>query len=326
METSWANSSVSDLGKEASDFRIFWKMRWLILCQLDWAKECPDNWLKKSVSDVPMRVFQEEISIWFNKLSKRSTFTNVGASLIAQLVKNPPAMQETLIRFLGWEDLLEKDRLPTPVFLGFPCGSAGKESVCNMGDLGWISGLGRYPEEGKGYPLQYSGLENSMECIVTKSRHCWTHFTFTFTSVGRHNPILWGPEWNKRVKEGWIFSLYFLSWYIYLFLLLDIVGFGSWTFEHWDLHQWYSSSQAFGPRPNYTTGFPGCRWQTVGHLRLYNCMSQFLFYISISIYTSLIPQLVKNPPAIQETLVQFLGQEDSLEKGKATHFSMGVKC
>ena len=96
----------------------------------------------------------------------------MGASLIAQLVKNPPAMQETLIRFLGWEDLLEKDRLPTPVFLGFPCGSAGKESVCNMGDLGWISGLGRYPEEGKGYPLQYSGLENSMECIVTKSRHC----------------------------------------------------------------------------------------------------------------------------------------------------------
>ena len=63
METSWANSSVSDLGKEASDFRIFWKMRWLILCQLDWAKECPDNWLKKSVFDVPMRVFQEEISI-----------------------------------------------------------------------------------------------------------------------------------------------------------------------------------------------------------------------------------------------------------------------
>ena len=52
----------------------------------------------------------------------------MGASLIAQLVKNPPAMQETLIRFLGWEDLLEKDRLPTPVFLGYRGGSDGKES------------------------------------------------------------------------------------------------------------------------------------------------------------------------------------------------------
>ena len=49
--------------------------------------------------------------------------------------------------------------------LGFPCGSAGKESVCNAGDLGSIPGLGRSPEEGKGYPLQYSGLENSMDCI-----------------------------------------------------------------------------------------------------------------------------------------------------------------
>ena len=58
------------------------------------------------------------------------------------------------------------DRLPTPVFLGFPCGSAGKESACNLGDLGLIPGLGRSPGEGKGYLLQYSGLENSMDCIV----------------------------------------------------------------------------------------------------------------------------------------------------------------
>ena len=52
------------------------------------------------------------------------------------------------------------------MFLGFPCGSAGKESSCNAGDLGLIPGLGRSPGEGKGYalyPLQYSGLENSMD-------------------------------------------------------------------------------------------------------------------------------------------------------------------
>ena len=53
-----------------------------------------------------------------------------------------------------------------PVRRGFPCGSAGKESACNVGDLGLIPGLGKSPGEGKGYPLQYSGLENSMDCIV----------------------------------------------------------------------------------------------------------------------------------------------------------------
>ena len=53
--------------------------------------------------------------------------------------------------------------------LGFPCGSPGKESACNVGDLGLILGLGRSPGEGKGYPLQYSGLENSMDCVVSHS-------------------------------------------------------------------------------------------------------------------------------------------------------------
>ena len=48
--------------------------------------------------------------------------------------------------------------------MAFTCGSAGKESSCNVRDLGSIPGLGRYPGEGKGSPLQYSGLENSMDC------------------------------------------------------------------------------------------------------------------------------------------------------------------
>ena len=59
--------------------------------------------------------------------------------------------------------------------MGFPGGSAGKESTWNVGDLGSIHGLGRSPGEGKGFPLQYSDLENSTECIVhgvTKS-HTW---------------------------------------------------------------------------------------------------------------------------------------------------------
>ena len=50
--------------------------------------------------------------------------------------------------------------------LGFPCGSAGKESTCYVGDLGSVPGLGRSLGEGNGYPLQYSGLENSLDSIV----------------------------------------------------------------------------------------------------------------------------------------------------------------
>ena len=70
------------------------------------------------------------------------------------------------VRKIHWR----RDRLLTPVFLGFPCGSAGKESACNVGDLSSIPGLGRSPGEGKGNPLQYSALENFMDCIVNEGR------------------------------------------------------------------------------------------------------------------------------------------------------------
>ena len=63
---------------------------------------------------------------------------------MAKTVNNLPVMQET----------------------GFLCGSAGKESTCNAGDLGLIPGLRRSPGEGNGYPLQYADLENPMNCIV----------------------------------------------------------------------------------------------------------------------------------------------------------------
>ena len=63
--------------------------------------------------------------------------------------------------------------------MSFPWGSAGKESTCNEGDLGLIPGLGRSPGEGKGYPLQKSGLENSTDRIVhgvAKSRTRLSNF------------------------------------------------------------------------------------------------------------------------------------------------------
>ena len=89
------------------------------------------------------------------------------------------------VRKIPWR----RDRLPTSVFLGFPCGSAGKESAYNVGDLGSIPGLGRSPGEGKGYLLQCSGLENSMDYTVhgiTKSqtRLSDSHFTTSFTDQG----------------------------------------------------------------------------------------------------------------------------------------------
>ena len=74
-----------------------------------------------------------------------------------------------------WERLLWK--------LGFPCGSDGKKSTCNVGDLGLIPRLGRFLGEGKDYPLQYSGLENSMDCVFhgdATSQTWLSNFTFTF--------------------------------------------------------------------------------------------------------------------------------------------------
>ena len=66
------------------------------------------------------------------------------------------------VRKFPWK----RDRLPTPVFLDFPGGSDGKESIYNAGDLGLIPGLGRSPEEGLCNPLQYSCLENPMNRVA----------------------------------------------------------------------------------------------------------------------------------------------------------------
>ena len=97
-------------------------------------------------------------------------------SLVAQLVKNPPAIQETPGLIPRLERFTAEGIAPhSSVFLSFPGGSAGKESACNVGELGLILGLGRSPGEEKGYPLQDSGLENSMDCIVhgTANSQTW---------------------------------------------------------------------------------------------------------------------------------------------------------
>ena len=91
---------------------------------------------------------------------------------------------------------------PLTTAQGFPGGSAGKESTCNVGDLGSIPGLGRSPEEGNGYPLQYSGLENSMDCIghrVAKSPIGLSNFHFHHSSLCRClDELIWGKSGHCR--------------------------------------------------------------------------------------------------------------------------------
>ena len=134
------------------------------------------------------------------------------ASFITQLLENSPAMQETPVWFLGQEDPLEKWKATPPVFMGFPGSSAGGESAWNAGDLGSIPGLGRFPGEGKGYPLQYSSLENSMDCMyswwVLKGHH-WA----TFTCGGKRVCLEGNPE------QGTAPALFLLFSFLLLFFL-----------------------------------------------------------------------------------------------------------
>ena len=137
------------------------------------------------------------------------------AFLVAQLVKNPSAVQK--IQFDSWvgKSPWRRDRLLTPVFLGFPGGSDGKESACNAGDLGLIPGLRRSPEGGHGNPLQYSCLEkpNCQRSLVGYSPlgHKESDTTEQLSTLLNHKRewnwvICWdidGPrvchtEWRKR--------------------------------------------------------------------------------------------------------------------------------
>ena len=88
--------------------------------------------------------------------------------------------------------------------MGFPGGSAGKESACNVGDPSWIPGLGRSLGEGIGYPLQYSGLENSMDSTVTQSRTRLSDFHFTDESISQlsHSTDHTNPSRYLRVQRG----------------------------------------------------------------------------------------------------------------------------
>ena len=106
----------------------------------------------------------------------------------------------------------ERDRLPIPLFLDFSCGSAGKASAC-QGRETWVqSVLGRSPGEGKGYPLQYSGLENSMDYRVHGVAKRWTRlsdFHFHISPSGEWGSFLSGRGWSSFISSwfDWVLCL-----------------------------------------------------------------------------------------------------------------------
>ena len=100
---------------------------------------------------------------------------------------------------------------------GFPDSSLSRESSCNVGDLGLIPGLGRSPGERKDYPFQYSGLENSMDCIVHGVAKSWIqlsyfHFTFTFSHLWVCLSTLPVSK-GENIVSHWYFNFHFLDPY-----------------------------------------------------------------------------------------------------------------
>ena len=106
-----------------------------------------------------------------------------------------------------------RDRLPTPVLLGFPGGSAGKECACSVGDLGSIPGLGRSPGEGNSYPLQSSCLRIPMDrgawgcCIpwglkeLDRTERLSTHSTYMLEFAGGEMHIKCFPDTAHKTRE-----------------------------------------------------------------------------------------------------------------------------
>ena len=104
-------------------------------------------------------------------------------SLIAQLVKNLPAMKETPAGFLVREDLLEKASATYSSILGLPLWLSWEKIRQQCRRPGFYSWVWKIPKEGKSYPLQYSGLENSMDCTVhEKSQTLLSDFLQTFNT------------------------------------------------------------------------------------------------------------------------------------------------
>ena len=141
------------------------------------------SWASALASVLPVNIQGWFLSGWTGLISLQSKDSQ----------ESSPALQFKSINSLALSPLC------------FPCGSAGKESACSAGDLGSIPGLGRSPGEGNCYSLQYSGLENSMDCIVygiAKSRTWLSDFHF--------QPSLWSNShihtWLLEKPYLWLYG------------------------------------------------------------------------------------------------------------------------
>ena len=171
------------------------------------------------------------------------------------------------------------------MYIGFPDGSDSKESACNAREPGSVPGLGRYPGEGNGNPLQYSCLENFMDRGAWGQQSMWSQ---SHTQLSMH---------THKVNKTWtaLLSLFYSFWYLHFCILVSLE-------EKW------------GRESNICCVFATCQ-------TLYLFM--ILFSVRVILFrVSLVAQLVKNLPAMRETWVRSLGWEDTLEKGKATHSSI----
>ena len=167
-------------------------------------------------------------------------------------------MQETRVGKIRWS----RDRLPTPVFLGFPCGDLG--SIPGLGrspgegdrlptpvflgfpcgDLGSIPGLGRSPGEGIGYPLQYSGLENPMNCVVhgaAKRRRRVSDFhsghifesQLLILSLIQQPPTLFGTFLLEKVNFTTTVVGMGVGWGGVILAVIRVMGSSTWNFSRW---------------------------------------------------------------------------------------------
>jgi len=119
----------------------------------------------------------------------------------------------------------------------FPCGSADKESTCSEGDLGSIPGLGRSPGEVKGYPLQNSGLENSMDCIVHGGQKESDTTERLFTSLKQCVMVL---VWKFPPRSQQVATQTFL---LYCFLLKSLSV--SSKCDEWIKKLWYIQTMEY---------------------------------------------------------------------------------